>query len=182
MTIVLPSAVYTAGHGYGWSSTPDGLDMKTLDDLLSDARATRPDFAEADAVSAGLVVRSGTAAAFTIRRAIAWDAVGRDADYAAFVFVPCTQADAVDFAALLADDFFRTPTRTPPAALTYDGPSSHDFPLDAPGRLLCQNRLEGFDPRAAGALLSRYGAKADRWLFQTDPTGAFTVTTTPWHR
>jgi len=177
----LASAVYTADHGYAWSATPAGIDEPTRDALLTDALATRPDFAEADTITAGVVARNGTAAAFSIRRAPAWDAVGRDADYAAFAFVPYADASTVDFGSLLANPFFTVPTRTPPAALTYIGPASEAFPVIAPGRLLCHNRLECFPASAIGSLLAQYGAKADRWLFLVE-NGAFTITTSPWHR
>jgi len=171
--ISLASSVYAADHGYAWSSPPSVVHSV----LLADALATRPDFADETAVSAGVVVRDATAAAFTIRRAPHWDADGRDSDYAAFAFVPCDAADAIDFAELLKDDFFATPTHTPRATLDYDGPASTAFPVDAPGRLLCHNRLDNFDLHALGALLARYGAKADRWLYTQD-----ILTTSPWHR
>jgi len=182
MSVTFATSVYTAGHGYGWSSVPDGIAAEELEKFLEEALALRPDFAEEDAVTTGVVVRQGTAAAFTVRRAPDWDSVGRAADYAAFAFVPCEEAADVDFAALLTEAFFVVPTHTPPAALSYVGAPSATFPTDAPGRLLCQNRLEKFDLRAAGALLARYGANADRWIFRADKYGTFTLTTTPWHK
>jgi len=177
----LPTAVYAADHGYAWLAKPDGLDAATLDLFLSDALSTRPDFAEENAVTSGVVMRNGTAAAFSIRRARAWDAVGRDADYAAFAFAPSADAANIDFGILLRDPFFSHPTHTPPDTLTYEGPAAADFPIDAPGRLLCHNRLESFAPSATGSLLAQYGAKADHWLFIAQ-TETFTVTTSPWHR
>lgn len=181
MALTLSAAVYTADHGYAWSVPVTNL----LDALLADALATRPDFADEAATSAGVAVRDSVAAAFTIRRASHWDAEGRDSDYAAFAFVPCDAAAAVDFAALLAHDFFATPTHTPPATLTYDGPASAAFPVDAPGRLLCHNRIDDFDPHALGTLLARYGSKADKWLLQIPTTNRqppLSLTTSPWHR
>lgn len=182
MSVSLATSVYTAGHGYGWSSVPDGIAAEELEKFLEEARALRPDFAAEDAVTTGVLVRGGYAAAFTIRRATGWDSVGRAADYAAFAFVPCKDAAAVDFAALLTDAFFAVPTHTPPTTLSYEGAPSAAFPVDAPGRLLCQNRLENIDLRAAGALLARYGTNADSWIFRADRNGTFTLTTTPWHK
>jgi len=182
MAVSLSTSVYTAGHGYGWSSVPSGVDARTLEALRTDALSLRPDFAEENAVTSGIAVRNGVAAAFAIRRAPAWDSVGRAADYAAFAFVPCGLADNIDFATLLANEFFLTPTHTPPARIAYDGAPSAPFPPDAAGRLLCRNRLDGFDPHAAGTLLARHGLNADRWLLRVDDHGAFTITTTPWHK
>jgi len=182
MALTLPASVYTAHRGYAWSAIPAGLAPETLENFLADALSLRPDFSDETDVTAGIVARDGLAAAFTVRRATAWDAVGRDADYAAFTLVPFAQAASVDFAVLLTDAFFQEPSRTPPALLTYAGPAAEDFPLDAPGRILCHHRLEGFNPHAAGALLARYGGKADQWFFRAEADHTFTVTSSPWHR
>lgn len=181
MALTLPTSVYTATRGYAWSAVPAGLAPADLEAFLVDATKDRPDFEDEAAAAAGVIVRRGVVAPFSVRRARRWDAEGRDADYAAFAFCSAPDAAAVDFAALLADPFFTVPSRTPPARLAYDGPAASAAPLPAAGRLLCRNRLDGLDPRAAGALIAAYAAKADFWTVRL--AGAVcTVTTSPWHR
>lgn len=172
MALTLPTSVYTATRGYAWSAVPAGLAPADLEAFLADATKDRPDFEDEAAASAGVIVRRSVVAPFSVRRARRWDAEGRDADYAAFAF--CSAPDA-------ADPFFTAPSRTPPACLAYDGPAASAAPLPAAGRLLCRNRLDGLDPRAAGALIAAYAAKADFWTVRL--AGAVcTVTTSPWHR
>ena len=173
MALTLPTSVYTATRGYAWSAVPSGLAPADLEAFLADATKDRPDFEDEAAVSAGVIVRRGVVAPFSVRRAHRWDAEGRDADYAAFAFCSAPDAAAIDFAALLAAPFFTVPSRTPPACLAYDGPAASAAPLPAAGRLL--------DPRAAGALIAAYAAKADFWTVRLAGASC-TVTTSPWHR
>ena len=181
MSARLVSAVYTADRGYAWSAVPYVPFAAKLDEFLRSAQSMRPDFPVDDEATVGVVAIDGDAAAFTIRRAKKWDSAGRDADYAAFAFIPCKEAAKVDFSELLCDEFFKTPSKNPPGFLNYDGPASATPPTDAAGRLLCRNRYDNLDPHAIGALFAPYGLKADRWTF-TFNGGVCAVTTTPWKR
>ena len=180
--IAIPLSVFTAGHGYAWSAQPAGIGREAMDELYRIATAGRDAFADDAAPTTGIASDGKTAAAFSLMRARAWDSEGRDADYAAFAFIPCAEAAKVDFAALMEDDFFHTPTRVPPTCIDYAGSRSAQTPIDAPGRLLCRNELDGFDLRAAGDLLARHAHLADRWLFLVKANGAAKVTTSPWHK
>ncbi len=178
----IPVSVFTAGRGYDWSTEPAGIGRETLDGLYRIATAGRDAFADDGVPAIGIASDGKTAAAFSLMRARAWDSEGRDADYAAFAFVPCADAARVDFAALLADDFFRAPNHEPTASIAYNGPESAAAAIDAPGRLLCRNELDDFDLHAAGDLLARHAHLADRWLFLVKANGAAKVTTSPWHK
>lgn len=183
----LPSAVYTAVRGYAWSKRPEGIPDQQLDALLAASMGTRGDFVADGIITKGVASICGMAAAFTIQRAHAWDSEGRDADYAAFAFIPADRCTDVDFADLLNDDFFKTPSRMPPDMLDYKGPSSTPPPLNAAGKLLCHNRLESFDAHAIGALLAAHAAHCDRWIFRfadNSPSdeASVSVQTSPWHR
>ena len=180
--ISIPASVFTAGRGYDWSTEPAGIERETMDELYRIATAGRDAFADDAAPATGVASDGKTAAAFSLMRARAWDSEGRDADYAAFAFVPCAKAARVDFAALLADDFFRVPNHEPPASIAYNGPESATAAIDAPGRLLCRNELDDFDLHAAGDLLARHAHLADRWLFLVKANDTAKVTTSPWHK
>lgn len=181
-TVAIPVSVFAAGRGYDWSTTEVGIGRETMDGLYRIAALSRPAFAEDPAPILGVAADGATAAAFALLRARAWDSEGRDCDYAAFAFIPCAEAAKVDFAALMEDDFFHTPTRVPPTCIDYAGSRSAQTPIDAPGRLLCRNELDGFDLRAAGDLLARHAHLADRWLFLLQADGTAKVTTSPWHK
>jgi len=180
--VSIPASVFTAGHGYAWSAQPAGIGREAMDELYRIATAGRDAFADNAAPTTGITSDGKTAAAFSIMRARAWDSEGRDADYAAFAFVPCADAARIDFAALLTDNFFRVPNHEPPASINYAGHESAQAPIDAPGRLLCRNELDDFDLHAAGDLLARHAHLADRWLFLVKDNGAAKVTTSPWHK
>ena len=180
--VSIPASVFTAGRGYDWSTEPAGIGREAMDELYRIATAGRDAFADDAAPTTGIASDGKTAAAFSLMRARAWDSEGRDADYAAFAFVPCADAARVDFAALLADDFFRVPNHEPTESIAYNGPESAAAAIDAPGRLLCRNELDDFDLHAAGDLLARHAHLADRWLFLVKANGAAKVTTSPWHK
>jgi len=181
MSARLVSAVYTADRGYAWSAVAVPAFSAKLEEFLRSAQEMRPDFPGDDEETVGVVAIGGDVAAFTIRRAKKWDSAERDADYAAFAFLPCRDAAGIDFATLLEEEFFKTPSHTPPAFLDYTGPASATPPTDAAGRLLCRNSYDGLDPHAIGALLAPYGLRADRWTF-TFSNGHCAVKTTPWKR
>ena len=178
----IPVSVFTAGHGYAWSAQPAGIGREAMDELYRIATAGRDAFADDATPTTGIASDGKTAAAFSLMRARAWDSEGRDADYAACAFVPCAEAARIDFAALMENDFFRSPVRVPPTGIDYFGPDSAAAAIDAPGRLLCRNELYDFDLHAAGDLLARHAHLADRWLFLVKANGAAKVTTTPWHK
>ena len=178
----IPVSVFTATRGYDWSAMDGKIDRETMDGLYRIASAARPAFAEDPAPVLGVAADGKTAAAFALLRARAWDSEGRDCDYAAFAFVPCSEAANVDFAALVEDGFFHTPAHTPPAFIGYAGPASAKSPIDAPGRLLCRNELDSFDFHATGDLLAQYAHLADRWLFLLQADGSAKATTSPWHK
>ena len=178
----IPVSVFTAGRGYDWSTEPAGIGRETMDGLYRIAASSRPAFAEDPAPILGVAADGRTAAAFALLRAHAWDSEGRDCDYAALAFVPCAEAARIDFAALMENDFFRSPVRVPPTGIDYSGPDSAAAAIDAPGRLLCRNELDGIDLHAAGDLLARHAHLADRWLFIMKANGVAKVTTSPWHK
>ncbi len=135
-----PFAVHTARYGYDWSAVPPGLSREELDSVYRLAVSRRPEFLPEGAFVFGVLAREGLAAVFRLQVAQAWDANGRDAEYAAFVFVPQTDWRRVDFAVLLDDPALCRPLRSPPRELSYAGPPSE--PADEMTRLaVC--RTEG---------------------------------------
>lgn len=175
------SIVYTADHGYAWSSVPPGLAEDELDALLNLATEGADEALSDGAVRRGVVANDRHAAAFAVRSLPRWDSEGRAAIYAALVLFPSIFADRIDVAELLADPFFDTVTRAPEPRLVYAGPGSAPCPLDAPGRLLSGRTIaDGFDPHAVGALLRQYGRQTKAWTFILNDHGTMSVSTSPW--
>lgn len=179
--LALAAVVYTADRGYSWSRTPDGVDPDELDGLLNLATAGAEEALAAGAVRRGLVANERHAAAFSVRSLPHWDSEGRAALYAAFALFPCALAASVDLRELLAEPFFDTLTRTPADRLDYRGGPASQPPVDAAGRLLSRNRIDGgFDSRAAGALLAKYARRSSEWIFTLESDGRMSVSTAPW--
>jgi len=178
--IEIPAATYSAFRGYAWSHIPVAAPEDALDRLLRLAEEARAALPNAPGAVRGCVSDGRLVAPFALFTAPGWDCEGRDSDYAALAVLTVASARLVDFVALLADPFFSVPTRNPPEKLAYAGPASSAPPVDAAGRLLCRGRLDDFDPRAAGALLSAYGRRADRWQVVLSPEGGACVSCGPW--
>jgi len=177
-----PAAVYTAYKGYAWSNVPMGMtaaEMDALSRMISDARG---DFPDPLSVDTGLVSNGRIAAAFTMQNVDRWDINGRAADYVAFVFFPVPMARIVDFVNLISNDFFWTPSHTPPDSVDYAGPAAIDVPMEALGGLLRENRCRLQDPRAVGSLLTAHGARSSRWICLMQPDGSLSVECDPWQK
>ena len=180
--IDIETAVYTAYRGYSWSRIPSAVGMDRIASLYHMAAEIRDEFPSADAVDSGVVSDGVVAAAFTIFTAPCWDVEGRAAEYAAFAFVPCTDAAAVNFEVLLGDGFFSVPEHEPPSAIEYSGPPASSPALDAAGRLLSGCTIDDFDLASAGALLATYGSKCGRWVIRRGrDSDAATAKCGPWH-
>jgi len=177
-----PSAVYTAYKGYAWSNVPMGMSLAELDALSRTISDARGDFPDPLSVDTGLVSNGRIAAAFTMQNVESWDVNGRAADYAAFVFIPVPMARIVDFVNLISNDFFWTPSHTPPTAVDYSGPAADSLPTESVGALLRENRCHLPNPRALGSLMTAYGARSSRWVCLMQPDGSASVECDPWNK
>ena len=181
MSAAIDAAVYTAYRGYAWSRIPAAVGKERMDALYRMAAEIRGEFPSAEAVDAGVVSDGAFAAAFSIFTAPGWDVEGRSAEYAAFAFVPCSEAASVDFAALLGDGFFRVPMREPPQTISYFGLGASRPAVTAPGQLLSGRKIADFDLASAGALLSAYGPRSEKWIFRRGQgAGTATAESGPW--
>lgn len=168
----LPTAVYTAHRGYAWSNIPQGLTAENLDSFSRMIADARGDFPDPLAVDTGIVSDGRIAAAFTTQNVGNWDANGRSADYGAFVFFPAAVGRMIDFTALISNDFFWTPSRTPPDYIDYTGAASEPMPQQAPDTLRRENFYVLSSPKSVGSLLAACGSLNRRWvcLMQSDGT------------
>ena len=119
------TAVFTAEHGYRWTTPPEGVSESQLTQYgqIID-RASREGMGTADYVQ-GVIDDGSRAVVFSVlRTAPGWDTAGRAAKYYAVAFVPRESWPDVDFDALLQDRFFRQPEKCPPAEVEYAGPGS----------------------------------------------------------
>ena len=91
-------------------------------------------------------------------------------------------AGRIDLVSLLSAPFFALPTREPPTSIEYSGPQSAAPTTDAAGRLLCRRRIDNFNPRAAGALLTAYGKNSDKWAVRLGDDGMATVVCGEWKK
>lgn len=180
--MTLSTAVYTAHRGYSWSGIPEGLDEARLDSLLRLATEDRPEFSDGADISVGMVSDGQYAAVYSIRSVMGWDSEGRAADYSALAVFPASAAADINVLDLLRHPFFAVPTREPADSIVYAGPASSDPAVNAPGRLLCQNRIDDLDAYSAGKLLATYAMRCPRWLFRFNEDGrTMSVETAPWN-
>jgi len=173
----LPTAVYTAHTGYAWSNVPQGVSAADLDVFMRMISVARGDFPDPMNVATGIVSSRHVTAGFTIQNVPDWDANGRAADYAAFVFFPTVVARLIDFVELVNTDFFWTPTRTPTAYVDYTGPEAAPVPEGFIDRLLRNSdHCTLADPRAIGSILTAYGMQRPGWTCLMQPDGTLDIT------
>lgn len=180
MALTLAACTYSAGHGYQWSNVPGGVTKAELDAIHRIAADFRGDFPLPEAVDAGVIVRGGLIAAYTIRNVPDWDFSGRASDYAAYALVPVEHAEKIDFTELLRDDFFTVPSKNPRSLIEYAGANSVKAPPTAAGRLLCRNRYEDLPGAAAGSVIANFAEKAPQWHFHLNANRNFDVTCAAW--
>ena len=179
---IIATTTYSAFRGYAWSHIPAGTSEAELDWLRRLASEGRGDFPEPTDITCGLVSNGRIAAAYSIRTVGGWDSEGRASEYTAIALVPVEDAASVDLVALLAHPFFAMPSHEPPASIEYSGPKSGTPPIDAAGRLLCRQKIDNFDPHAAGALLAAYGKNSAKWTVRLCDDGTATVACGEWRK
>ena len=181
--MTIPFAVYTAFHGYAWSSIPEGISAERLNDLYRKACAQKPAFLGNDDFIEGVLYDAGTVVAFHVQIVQKWDSVGRSAEYGAFAFPPFDMIRAIDFDSFLSSDTFRVPCREPPSHAEYDGPTSVVHNDDYLFEIYEQGVVYKCDFRAIGDIIFTYHECCGAWSFMRSRRGgAVTVTvgTEPW--
>jgi len=178
--VKLPAAVYTAYKGYAWSQIPTGIEPSELEALLRLVSNARGDFPDPLSVDSGIVSNGRVAAVFTWQNVAGWDSNGRAADYGAFIFFPVGLSRLFNFVSLISQDFFWTPSHTPPAAVDYAGPAATEPPADALDALRAGRPCHLADPAAVGTLLTAHGAKSSRWTCLMQSDGRMLVTCDKW--
>jgi len=123
--ITLKTAVFTAEHGYKWTTPPEGITESQLSRYgkIVD-QAYREGMGASDYIQ-GLIYDGSLVAVFSaLRTGPGWDTAGRAAKYYALAFIEREQWPQVNFDVLLQNPFFLTPDKNPPAEIVYDGPAS----------------------------------------------------------
>lgn len=166
-------AVYTAFHGYAWSSIPDGVtegELKALADEISNVCPER--LGDGDRFE-GVLYDGKYIVAFLALRLSNWDANNRPARYFALAFVPRESGASVDFDELLKCDFFQAATHSPDCEMVYVGERSKCVPKELLERVFSEtNRPVRLDFSLCGDLLQHHGINGTKWKFvRTNMTG-----------
>jgi hypothetical protein len=162
------TAVFTAEHGYKWTTPPEGVSETQLaqygqivDRVYCDGMRAKEDYVQ------GLAVDGMTIVAFSaLRTPPGWDTAGRAAKYYAVAFVPKEHWTNVDFDALLRSRFFLQPDKDPPREIEYAGPRSakvgqsvrESFANDGDGP-------DQMDFNCLGDFLADPSTRGKRWRF-----------------
>lgn len=161
------TAVFTAEHGYRWTTPPEGVSESQLTQYgqIID-RASREGMGTADYVQ-GVIDDGSRAVVFSVLRTPpGWDTAGRAAKYYAVAFVPRESCPDVDFDALLADRFFRQPEKCPPSEVEYAGPGSAHVGAAVLASFVNGGRgPESLDFACLGDFLSIPSNRGKRWRF-----------------
>ena len=181
-SVTLATTTHSAFRGYAWSHLPSCTSEAELDGLRRLASEERGDFPEPTDISHGLVSDGRIVATYSIRTVAGWDSEGRASEYTAFALMPLEDAWHIDLVALLSHPFFAMPSHEPPTTIEYLGPQSATPQTDVAGRLLCRHKIDSFDPRAAGALLSAYGRNSAKWAVRLCDDGTATVECGEWRK
>lgn len=175
---VLPFTVWTATHGYRWSSVPAGCTKEALAFFLEQAQAFRTAYDPPGQTLAGCIVWGEVAAAvFRQFQAEAWDYAGRDADYWALALLPVEMLSQVNVPALLANPLFQRPLREVPEEVACPARTAPATPpaelRELAARFFRGERLKDFDFTVMADLVEAYKADCPGWRFiQIDaPTG-----------
>lgn len=167
---VLPFTVWTATHGYRWSSVPAGCTKEALAFFLEQAQAFRTAYDPPGQTLAGCIVWGEVAAAvFRQFQVEAWDHAGRDADYWALTLLPVEVLSRVDVPALLAHPLFQRPLRVVPEEVECPARTAPDTPpaelRELAARLFRGERLKDFDFTVMADLVAAYKADCPGWRF-----------------
>jgi len=123
--ITLKTAVFTAEHGYKWTTPPEGITESQLSRYGKTVdQAYREGMGATDNVQ-GVIFDGSLVAVFSaLRTGPGWDTAGRAAKYYALVFIEREQWPQINFDVLLQNPFFLSPDKNPPLEIVYDGPAS----------------------------------------------------------
>ena len=123
--ITLKTAVFTAEHGYRWTTHPQEITPSQLSRYGATIdRVCREGMGVSDNIQ-GVIYDGSLVAIFSaLCTPVGWDTAGRAANYYALVFIEREQWAQINFDVLLQNPFFLSPDKNPPAEITYDGPAS----------------------------------------------------------
>jgi len=160
----LETTTYSASNGYTWSSIPCSMSIRKLNQFYRMISSARGAFPDPRITEIGLVSDGTVAACFTIQNIEGWDSEKRASDYAAFAFFRADEAQQIDFLHLVSNEFFWSPTHTPPTTMEYDGPVSAIAPKSAFRHLQVTRKYLLRNPRCIGAILQELREHSTRWV------------------
>ena len=163
--IYVPFAVYTAWHGYAWSSVPKGISLRDMDASYRKIGEWRPNYMSPGDSYEGVFYDNGLVAAFKMQCVQKWDAVGRDVDYCAFAFMGYDMAKYIDFDFLLGLDSFSVPTHKPKNFVEYFGPPSSPYRMEDAVELHDNHVLKRVDFHGIGDMLEKCSEHCNEWMF-----------------
>lgn len=111
-------AIYTARHGMGWCSLPNGV-LESEIDCARLAFGSLPDFDAGEDGFEGVAVCGGRAFVVRCFKAPKWDFMGRDSLYMAVTWMPLEVLSRLDVEALFTLRYFREPLRNPPTQFDF---------------------------------------------------------------
>ena len=162
------TAVFTAEHGYKWTTPPEGVSEaqlgqygKIVDRVYCDGMRAEEDYVQGLAVDGKMIIVFSA-----LRTPPGWDTAGRAAKYYAVAFVPEGHWTNVNFDALLQNRFFLQPDKDPPREIEYAGPGSakvgqsvrESFANDGDGP-------DQMDFNCLGDFLADPSTRGKRWRF-----------------
>ena len=164
----IPFSVFTAHHGYKWSSIPVGMSEAQLTRYEKTISGTRPEYMNAGEYFDGILYDGNVIVVFTAMRVPGWDLAKRTAHYYALAFIPRTECHKVNIDHLLNYDWFRTPMREPPTEIEYTGEPSDAAPSDVINQVT-SGKTKVLDFRYCGDMLSNNGHLGTKWqIFRTN--------------
>lgn len=162
----IPFSVFSAHHGYRWSSIPTGMTGTQLDTYQKIISAARPEGMKEGEWFDGVLCDGHVVVVFRAMRVSEWDSVKRTSHYYAVAFISRKDCHLIDIDQLLNGDLFKTPTREPPVEIEYTGASSATTPPEVVSSIRAgKTDTLNISFRFCGDLLSRNGSLGDKWKF-----------------
>ena len=159
-------SVFTANHGYKWSTLPEGMSETQLARYGSVITSVYPEGMGAGDYVQGVIYDGNIVALFSAIRAANWDSANRAARYYAVAFIPREDWSKVHFKHFLEKDaFFSVPNRTPPEEIAYSGPESSVVEESVVASFQKGACPKNIDFSCLGDFLSKYNQLGLNWRF-----------------
>lgn len=158
-------SVFTANHGYKWSTLPEGMSETQLARYGSVITSVYPEGMGSGDYVQGVIYDGNIVALFSAIRATSWGSANRAARYYAVAFIPRKDWSKVDFKELLKDTFFSVPNRTPPEEIVYSGVESSTVEESIVALFQKGACPKNIDFSYLGNFLSKYNQLGLNWRF-----------------